>query len=1432
MKPLPTAYTNTPCLNPEPPARWLGRESVVEVTAMGSRVMALLDTGSRVSTVTPSFVLDHDLPVYPLSALVPDDPRHQIVIKGVAGMTTVPIGYCYVFVEKVDGVAGFHDWIIALVIEDLSQQAKRVPLLLGTPCLDQIIACIKESEEGALPPAVEMVTRLSALRAQVPVMTVAVEDPTTVTNREGDAREVEELVRLKDDTEVPPWSMAVVKGVTALQFLGYRANVMISKSKEDEGLFPEGVYVKDTYATMANGSKYVSVVVANESPKFVRLSKGTALGRVGLATKEPLRVMKTDLPGQELSRGEAELPGHDLSRGVPPRQRTLTEEERHTKLLEQLDLAALDGFDPEVRQQAVDLLLEYHDVFSLDDFEIGETEGRGHEIKLSDPEPFKERFRRIPPPLVDEVRDHIKQMLDAGVIAPSESPWSNAVVLVRKKDGGLRFCIDFRRLNAKTVKDSYALPRVDEVLDSLQGACYFSSLDLKSGFWQIPMAGDSRQKTAFTVGNLGFYEFLRMPFGLTNAPATFQRAMERCLGDMNLVECLIYLDDVIVFSGTMQGHLERLKRAFQRFRDAKMKLKPSKCELFRTKLTYVGHVVSREGILPDPSVVEDVLKMPVPTTYTQIRQFLGMAGYYRRFIKGYSKLIHDLNDYLKGEGAGKKKEEVTLSPEAVKAFEDMKQRLCTAPVLLLPDFEKPFILETDASGLGLGAVLSQKGEDGKMHPVAYASRVLKPAERNYHSGKLEFLALYWAVTKHFAGYLRHAEEFYCYTDNNPLTYVLTTAKLDACGHRWVADLARFRFSIAYQPGKDNLVADALSRYERLMTRDEVKAALSGAVLSATDRAEAHTAAMINRCKEDDDEMEVLSMPLRPKLPMHMVDWAQAQREDPQIEAVIKWMESYYRNSGGNPPGNQTRYFSRKGRLGFAHQMKQLTDAKICREWSASRFDFRLRHGMLYRAYQPPGDAETVECFVVPEEYREAALDGCHRDAGHQGRDRTLSLLRERFWWPGMKKDLLHRLESCPRCLAYKAPVPRGELRPIVVTAPLELVHVDFTSVENTADPKVQPKAHNLLVIQDHFTKYMMAHVTPDQKAITVARYLWETFFSVFGPPARLISDQGANFTSEIITELCKMLHVEKIKTTAYHAQGNGQVERAHQTIFRMLGTLPDDLKNDWPRELKALTFAYNATRSQITGYSPYYLMFGMRPRIPIDFLFPTIRVQPSKPSSRPVDEYVVQLQSRLRTAFTEAKLQASREAKRQKILYDRRAGSSILESGDRVLIRLDAVKGKRKIKDRWGNQLLTIERRMGDESPLYRVEFPDGKTNVVHRNRLLFISRGNPTGEPLVLAAATVGPVPSISPNTEENKIVSESRRTCHPLTQAVLAGERSRVGWPFETKSMQAWPALYLARARKIPQPVVDCEEAVGDFLEATLMSDSDNPNAVGEVT
>ena len=442
---------------------------------------------------------------------------------------------------------------------------------------------------------------------------------------------VDEVVRVASKCTVPPFGHKAIHGKVNLVLHGYKMNVMTHGLEKWLPSLLLGIDVQTVYATLADGSNRITVVLRNNTRDWLEIKKGVPIAWIVAANEVP---KVTNLFSTEQTK----------------EQSTLTETERQDLLLEKLDLSYLEAWPEEQAEQAHSLLKEYHDIFSLEKHDMGHTNATKHKIVLKDPDtpPFKEHFRRIPPPQLDEVREHLRLMLDAGVIWSSNSPWCNAVVLIRKKDGSLCFCIDFRKLKSLTVKDSYPLPRMCETLESLAGAAHYTTIDMNSGFWQVPMDEESKQYTAFTLGSMGLYECKSMPFGLCNAPPTFQRLMLNCLGELNLTYCLIYLDDIIIFSQTKEEHLGWMRVVFDRFHERGLKLKSSKCEVFKTKINYLAHHVSKRGVLPSKKNLEAIAQCPPPDTYTKVKSFVGLVGHYRHFIKGFTNIAAPLYDLTSG----------------------------------------------------------------------------------------------------------------------------------------------------------------------------------------------------------------------------------------------------------------------------------------------------------------------------------------------------------------------------------------------------------------------------------------------------------------------------------------------------------------------------------------------------------------------------------------------------------------------------------------------------------------------------------------------------------------------------------------------------------------------------------------------------------------
>ena len=618
----------------------------------------------------------------------------------------------------------------------------------------------------------------------------------------------------------------------------------------------------------------------------------------------------------------------------------------------------------------------------------------------------------------------------------------------------------------------------------------------------------------------------------------------------------------------------------------------------------------------------------------------------------------------------------------------------STPILAYPDYQLPFTLHTDSSTDGLGAVLYQK-QDGKQRVIAYASRSVSKAESNYPAHKLEFLALKWAVCEKFHEYLYGTKPFEVFTDNNPLTYVLTSAKLDACGQRWVAKLANYNFSIKYRCGVSNTEADALSRIkwpeaisETLDTENGcmdthvINAILTGAV-SESSLIESVSCSTDVIPTELDKNTSKLSN----------INWMKEQRLDPNLGVIIRLIES-------------GQLFKRKLQGKDSTELKSFLRNKRC---------LKLVKDVLYRKSYSDNSTtkKTLWQLVVPKHFRERALFGCHDDVGHQGILRTLSLLRERFYWPGMQEEATQYVMHCSRCLRRKTPPQVAPLQPILVTQPLELVHMEYLSLEPS-----KGNIENVLVITDHFTRYALAYPSKTQTAQATARILWDNFICHYGFPERFISDQGRNFESDLIKELCKIAGVKKVHTTPYHPQGNGQCERFNSTLCNMLGTLSEEEKSDWKSHLGCMTHAYNCTKHASTTYSPYYLMFGRHPRLPIDIEFGLNKPNSSDNSSK--SRYIQKLRRRLNYAFQKASKNSDQQAKKYKQGYDKSVKGPQLHENDLVLVKIVAHKGRHKLQDRWEPEEYVVIEQPIAGTPVYKVKPVNGNNvRTLHRNLLL-----------------------------------------------------------------------------------------------------------------
>uniref|UniRef100_A0A669C557 Gypsy retrotransposon integrase-like protein 1 n=1 Tax=Oreochromis niloticus TaxID=8128 RepID=A0A669C557_ORENI len=910
-----------------------------------------------------------------------------------------------------------------------------------------------------------------------------------------------------------------------------------------------------------------------------------------------------------------------------------------------------------------------------------------HDIDTGDARPIRLRPRRLPLAKRAAAEQKIKEMAEAGIIEPSNSPWAAPAVLVRKKDGTWRFCVDYRLLNSITRKDSYSLPRIDDALDDIAGSCWFSSLDLRSGYWQVELTPEARPKTAFSIGQ-GLWQFKVMPFGLCNAPATFERLMERVLADIPRDRCVVYLDDLLVHATDFEKALANLTAVFHAIRQAGLRLHPKKCHLFRKETTFLGHVVSGAGVSTDPAKVAAVKDWPIPGNTAELRSFLGLASYYRRFVKDFATIASPLHQLTQ------KGREFHWSEDCAVAFDRLRSALVEAPVLAYPDLQLPFVVDTDASNTGVGAVLSQEGPEGE-RVISYYSRSLSRPERNYCVTRRELLAIILGL-RHFRPYL-YGKKFLLRTDHASLTWLLSFKELEGQLARWLETLQDYHFEVRHRAGRLHTNADALSRRPceekqcRYCQRLEDREGMTSVIASPQGGHEndsvpgGHCSSLqVQSTAGDTEGLEAMD----PQRLQH------DQNQDPALSRVQCWI-----GAGQRPSWPEVSALD-------------LETKALYSQWA----NLTSRNGLLYRRWQAPGGHREVFQLLVPQQLRSRVLQLVHgvAGAGHFGVTKTLRRLRSRFYWPGCRQDVELHVHRCDACTAQKGPSQRSHapLQQYQVGAPMERVGVDILGPFPTTD---QGNRY-VLVAMDYFTKWPEAYAVPDQSAVTTAERLVNEMFCRFGVPEELHSDQGRNFEAAVFKEVCQRLGIRKTRTTPLHPQSDGLVERFNHTLATQLAILTSRQQRDWDQHLPLVLMAYRSAVQKSTKCTPAALMFGHELRTPVDLVFGS----PPEPEvcGDPGLGYLHNLLARLREVHQLTR-QALRDAgSRQKRAYDTRCKGEGLLPGQHVWVYSpERKKGlSPKLMSQWVGPCTVLE-RLSDV--VYRVRLVKrNRVVVLHRDRL------------------------------------------------------------------------------------------------------------------
>ena len=746
------------------------------------------------------------------------------------------------------------------------------------------------------------------------------------------------------------------------------------------------------------------------------------------------------------------------------------------------------------------LLLSNVDLFAESFTDIPGIKDSDYDLVLLDPDhvtPIKSKLKRYTVEERQVIKDEITKMLEANIIEPSFAPWCSPIKIVPKPDGSPRFCINYFKLNALTKKDTYPLPRIDDLIDMMAGKTYITTLDCFSGYWQVRLSPQSKDYTTF-ISPFGIFRFNVMPFGLTNAPAHFSRVMNRIFCDYVFVFMLVYLDDLCIISSSFQEHLEHLNLVFLRLREWNVKLKFKKCDFLATKFLYLGLYIDADGIHPDPSKVSALVQLPRPRSLKELRSFYGLASYFRRFISNFAQLTFPLSQLLKSSSSV-----FSWGVEAEKCFSHLKDILTSAPVLKLPTENGTFVLSTDASSFALGACLEQ-WQDNILVPICYYSRVLQPAERNYSAYEKEALAVISSV-KQFRKYLL-PRPFYIYTDNSAVASLLNAKDPSGRIIRWTNCLMEFNFTLKHRSGKENIVADFLSRHPAYFLSNNLKSELTY----------------------------------------------------DKIKELLQAKESENISS---------------------------RDLKIIKK-------FIIFDDQLFRRTVPPTlvISNDTELFSI--------LDQLHDKMGHFSFETIYKWMKDRYWSKNMYNKVKHYVNSCMECQKYQLKKPLYKfLGQSSITGMFQEFAIDFLG----PFPPTKEGFRFIIVAVEKLSRYPIAKATRDQVASTAVDFVKNEIIAQYGCPRIITVDGGSCFISSVFQSLAADYNIQLNFTPGYQPEWNGTVERLNRTIrYALTKTIKGNFA-DWNQYLFQVLFGIRARISNVTGYSPFFLMYGTHPRLPGKF---------------------------------------------------------------------------------------------------------------------------------------------------------------------------------------------------------------------------------------
>lgn len=1056
-------------------------------------------------------------------------------------------------------------------------------------------------------------------------------------------------------------------------------------------------------AVVRTDKNCIPVKVANFTPNTIQLDAGYTVALLHPVDEDSLEVIKTST--------NLTPDGFDPSADLPEHLQPL-----------------LDGIYSEATQaekaMVKRVLLEYQDCFMAPGGKLGHTDLVQHEIIVGDARPQRQKLRLPPMHLQKAVDDQLDKMLEAGIIEPCQSPWACNLVVVPKKDNTVRLCADLRYINSCLINHSqYPLPKIEECLNTLSGSSFYCTMDLCQGYHQVEVHPRDRDKVSI-ITRKGQFRYRVMPFGLSNSPSSFEHLMEVVLRNLQWEKCVVYLDDVVCFGKDFDSTLQNLQEVLQRFRQANLVLKPSKCKFMVKSVAYLGHIISERGIEADGSKIEAVKTWSRPENVKEVRSFTGFCSYYRRHLKDFSEVAAPLFALTR------KRVKFDWSESCEKAFTTLKELLISAPCLAYPDRSKPFILDVDASLNSIGGVLSQIDDDGLERPIAYASKVLSKTQRNYCCTMRELLSCV-VFLRHFHHYV-YGKVITLRTDHSSLTWLTNLKESSGMLARWLTTLGMYQYKLVHRKGVLHQNSDSLSRLpirgRRKCKRDDcddcalkLEDCVCVVTRSQTKNPANTTSPDSNHSNTRSGQDDIMNPTLTDDQSINPVEGNSSQTADPNsvntqtYSAQNDSTNDNNLNQSAEPnttyrqplPANWVDTWSKDEVHAYQLQdpilkeiinlLENKSDAPDKTQYSQADNHTRalynqwqhleLHDGLLYRKWVPENpDEQTQLQMVVPDSLRKEILHllHTHKTGGHAGVSRIIKNCRQRFYWPGHKSDIERYCAECKICQSLHNNIKRAPLQQKPVYQRFEKICIDICG------PYEMTRNLNryILVVGDSVSKWSEAYPIPDQSARVVADVLSSQFFTRYGVATTIHSDLGKSFENQLFKELCDIWDIHKTRTSRYRPCSNGQIESFNRLLKKMLRCFAHDFPNSWEDYLPYLMMAYRATPHSSTNCSPNSLTFGEELRLPIDLLYAQTTLKATQPECP--HELAEWIREAIRKSFRVAHEHLKKSAKRIKKNYDRNTFLRKFEVGQWVWV-LNPPEQRQKLGRAWQQPFLVVK---------------------------------------------------------------------------------------------------------------------------------------------